>query len=239
MHHADDVALDVDRHAEHRTDAPLSEDRVYDVGVVEILDDDRTSLGGDAASETTGKRYLHALADLLLQSSCGACDEDPAILIEQQHRGGVDFQGAAYALQKLGKHVLQGHVAERGVGDAQEVVAATLRDGGAERGVFVPGVVAPCLPAFRAAGSPRPVYTHVWPCVPLLPRRAMPTAPTSVERIASSRITRSSRTTCQDALVSRQERAIRPSLCSGAEAVAFITSVRTSAYVRRRRAHRR
>ena len=126
MHHADDVALDVDGHAEHRTDAPLSEDRVYDVGVVEILDDDRTSLGGDAASETTGKRYLHALADLLLQSSCGACDEDPAILIEQQHRGGVDFQGAAYALQKLGKHVLQGHVAERGVGDAQQMAAATL-----------------------------------------------------------------------------------------------------------------
>jgi hypothetical protein len=109
--------------------------------VVEILDDDRTSLGGDAASETTGKRYLHALANLLLQSSCGTCDEYAALLVEQQHRGGVDFQGAADALQKLGEHVLQGHVAERGVGDAQEVVAETLRDGGAEREASVASVL--------------------------------------------------------------------------------------------------
>ncbi len=92
VHHADDATFDVDGHAEHRADAPLPEDRVYDVGVVEVLDDDRACLGGDAACEAAGERHLDALADLLLEPACGACNEDAAILVEQQHGCGVDFE---------------------------------------------------------------------------------------------------------------------------------------------------
>ena len=119
VHHADDAAFDVHGHAEHRADAPLPQDRVDDLGVIEVLDDDRARLGGDAAREAAGERHLDALAYLLLQSSCGAREEDAAILVEQQHRRGVDVEGAADALEQLGEHVLQGHVSERGVGDAE------------------------------------------------------------------------------------------------------------------------
>ncbi|HEX5852564.1 MAG TPA: hypothetical protein VFY36_05680 [Solirubrobacteraceae bacterium] len=66
MHHSDDAAFDVNRYAEQRADALLSEDWVYDLGVVEVLDDDGARLGGDAAREAASERHLDALADLLL-----------------------------------------------------------------------------------------------------------------------------------------------------------------------------
>ena len=135
MHDADDAAFDVDGHAQHRADALLPEDRVYDVGVVEV-DDDRSCLSGDAARETACERHLDALADLLLQPSRGTCDEDAAILVEQQHRRCVDLERVADALQQLGEHVLERHVPERRVGDAEQMATAALRDGGTERGTL-------------------------------------------------------------------------------------------------------
>jgi hypothetical protein len=135
VHHSDDAAFDVDRYTEHRADALLSEDGVYDVGVVEVLDDDGTRLSGDAAREATSKRHLDALAHLLLESSCGARNEDATILVEQQHRCGVDVERTADALKQLGEHVLEGHVSERGIGDAEQVVAAALGYRGAARGL--------------------------------------------------------------------------------------------------------
>ena len=136
VHHADDAAFDVYRNAEHRADALLPEDRVYDLGVVEILDDDGTCLDGDAAREAAGERHLDTLADLLLESSCGACEEDATILVEQQHRCGVDLECAADALEQFGEHVLQGHVALRGVGDPEQVATAAQRYGGGGRRLF-------------------------------------------------------------------------------------------------------
>jgi hypothetical protein len=56
------------------------------------VDDDRPHLGGDAARETAGQRHLYTLADLLLQPPCGAGDEDVAVLVEQQHRCGIDLE---------------------------------------------------------------------------------------------------------------------------------------------------
>ena len=66
VQHADDAALDQQRDAEQRADALLAQDRVEDVGVVDVGDGDRAALGGDAAGEAAAERDADALLDLLL-----------------------------------------------------------------------------------------------------------------------------------------------------------------------------
>ena len=88
MQHADDVALDQQRDAEHRADPLLPQDRVDDVGVVEVLDEDRAPLGRDPAGEAAPDRDPDALLDLLLDALGGGRHE-LAGLVEQQERGRV------------------------------------------------------------------------------------------------------------------------------------------------------
>ena len=66
VQHADDLALDQQRHAEQRADPALAQDRVEDVGVVDVLDQDRPPLGRDPAREPAPDRDPDALLDLLL-----------------------------------------------------------------------------------------------------------------------------------------------------------------------------
>ncbi len=112
VHHADHAPLDLERHAEHRADAALAENRVDDVGAAQVLDHDRPHLGCDTAREPTRDGDLHALADLLLQAPGGAGDEHVAVLVEQQDRGGVGREDLADALEQRAERLLEREVAE-------------------------------------------------------------------------------------------------------------------------------
>ncbi len=56
MQDAGDLALDEQGDAEQAADALLAQDRVEDVGVVDVLDDHRALVGGDAAGEAAAER---------------------------------------------------------------------------------------------------------------------------------------------------------------------------------------
>ena len=81
--------LDEQRHAEQRLDALLAQDRVEDVGVVDVGEDDRPALGRDPAGEAAAERDPDALLDLLLDPSRRAGDELVRRLVEQQERARV------------------------------------------------------------------------------------------------------------------------------------------------------
>ena len=86
---ADDVACDEQRDAEHRLDPLLAQDRVEHVGVVDVVEDDRPFLGGDAAGEAAADGDPDAGLDLLLDPDGSAGDEFVRLLVEQQHRARV------------------------------------------------------------------------------------------------------------------------------------------------------
>ena len=94
MEHADQVTLDDQRHAEQRADPLLAQDRIHDVGVVDVGDEDRHALGRDPSREPSSDRDPHALLDLFLDPVRGARDQLLRVLVEQQDRDRVDRQAS-------------------------------------------------------------------------------------------------------------------------------------------------
>ena len=112
-----DAPLDQQRDAEQRADALLAQDRVVDVGVVDVLDRDRAALGGDPAGEALADGDRDALLDLLLDALRGARPQHLRGLVEHEDRRRVGVQDLGDAVQQLGEQLVLGQVGEGGVGD--------------------------------------------------------------------------------------------------------------------------
>jgi hypothetical protein len=105
--HTDQRALDDQRDAQQRPDPRLAQDRIEDVGVVDVGDEDRDPLGGDASREPPPDRDSHAALHLLLESPGGLRDQLLACLVEQQDGDGVDRQRLLHATQQLIQEVVE------------------------------------------------------------------------------------------------------------------------------------
>ena len=121
MDHADQALLHEQGHPEQRLQALLAQDRVEDVGVVDVGDLDRPALGGDPAGEAAADGDPHALLDLLLKPLGRARGEHAAVLLEQQDRDGVDRQDRAHAIEQRVQQLVQWQRRECSVGDLLEV----------------------------------------------------------------------------------------------------------------------
>jgi hypothetical protein len=75
VQYADDSAAVQKRDADQRSDALLHENRVQDVGVIDVAQDDRPLLGGDPSGEAAAQRDPHVLADLFLDAAGRGGDE--------------------------------------------------------------------------------------------------------------------------------------------------------------------
>ena len=106
-----------ERHSEEALDPFLAEDRVEVVGVVDVVEHDRTALGGDAAREPCSERDADALLHLLLEPDRRAGDELVARLVEQEDGGRVRLERVSDPCQQLGQELVEVEVRQRGVGD--------------------------------------------------------------------------------------------------------------------------
>jgi hypothetical protein len=118
---AEDPALGDQRRAQQRPDTLVAEDRVEDVGVVDVLDHDGYAFRGDPACEAAADRNADALLDLLLEPLGGARDELRPLRVEEQHRAGVGPERVADARQQLGEQLVEREVCERRVRDRLEL----------------------------------------------------------------------------------------------------------------------
>ena len=119
---ADHLVADQQRHAEHRLDAFLAQDRVQDVGVVDVVEDHRAALAADAAREAAAHGDPHALLDLLLDPDRGARHQLVRLLVQQE-----DAQVSAARMSRiLGSSTVEQlahlEVLKRGVGDRLDVL---------------------------------------------------------------------------------------------------------------------
>ena len=117
---AERPAFDHERDAEQRADALLAQDRVQDIGVVDVRDLDRAPLGDDAAREAAAHGQPRALVELLLEPLGGARDQHLAARLEQQDRRGVAVQDLGDAVEQRGQELVLGQIRQRGVRHALE-----------------------------------------------------------------------------------------------------------------------
>jgi hypothetical protein len=108
------------RHPGHRLDPLLAENRVQHVGVVDVVEDDGPSIGGDSPREALAERDADAALDLFLDPLRGARDELVGCLVEKQKRSGVGVECVADAEQQLVEELVEHQVCERHVGDDLE-----------------------------------------------------------------------------------------------------------------------
>jgi hypothetical protein len=118
---ADGVAADEEGDAEHGLDALLAQDRVEDVGLVDVVEDDGAAFGGDASGEAASERDARAGLDLLLEPGRCARDELAPLRVEQEHRARVGPEQDADTQEQLPEQRVEVEVRERRVGDVLEL----------------------------------------------------------------------------------------------------------------------
>ena len=95
----------------------LVEDRVENVGVVDVVEHHRLLLRGDATGKAVADGDADALLDLLLDSECGAGDELVRVVVEQEDRARVDVEQLPRADEQRVEERIELEMRERGVRD--------------------------------------------------------------------------------------------------------------------------
>jgi hypothetical protein len=90
VENTEEAAADEQRHAKHRLDSLLTQNRVEHVRVIDILEHHRMPVRGDAPRKSTADRNPNPSLDLLLDPHCCARDELVRLLVQQQDSACVD-----------------------------------------------------------------------------------------------------------------------------------------------------
>src|SRR5487761_1191461 len=106
MQHANDLSPDEQRHSEQGADTAVYQQRIPHTAVVDPVQDDRPTGGGDTAGEARPDRDTHALPDLLLDSARRGCDQLACRRIDQQDGGGVGPQNRFHPVEQGGEQGL-------------------------------------------------------------------------------------------------------------------------------------
>lgn len=114
---AEDGVPDDERDAEEGLDALLAQDRIEDVGVVDVVEDDGSALGGDAAGEAAPERDADTALHLLLEPDRSARHELLPLLVEEEHRSRVAIEQVADAREQRPEQILEVEMGERRVGE--------------------------------------------------------------------------------------------------------------------------
>ena len=88
--------------------------------MADVVDDHGLLQGGDATGEPAPDRDAHAGLDLLLDPDGRGRDELVRVLVEQQHRAGVDLEQLAGPQEERVEEIVETQVRERGVGQRLE-----------------------------------------------------------------------------------------------------------------------
>ena len=95
--------------------------------MIDVIQDDRPPLGGDAARETPADRDPDALADFLLQAAGRGGDQLTARVVQQQHRGGIGIQDLLHPAQQRGEKFIGAQMGQRRIGNRPDVPQPVLR----------------------------------------------------------------------------------------------------------------
>ena len=121
VENAEHAAGDEQRHAEHRLDPLLAQDRVEHVGVIDVVEDHRLPVRRDAAREATADRDPNTPLDLLLDPDRCPRDELVRLLVQQQDSARVDTEDLAGAKKERRQESVELQVRERRIRERLEL----------------------------------------------------------------------------------------------------------------------
>lgn len=101
MEHAQKPRAKLQWYPEHRPDAPLPQDRILDRRRVDVVEEHRTSFGGDPAGEAGTHLYPHPLTDFFFHTDGRSCDKLVGSRLEEEHRCGIYSKQASDLCQEL------------------------------------------------------------------------------------------------------------------------------------------
>jgi hypothetical protein len=117
VENAEQAVADEQRHAEHRLDPLLAQNRIGHVGVIDVREDDRLPVRCDAARETTTDPNPNLLLDLFLDPDRGPRDELVRLLVQQQDSTRVDTENLAGANKERREESVQLQMCERRISE--------------------------------------------------------------------------------------------------------------------------
>jgi hypothetical protein len=126
VEHAEDVSVHEQRNAEERLDALLAQDRVEDVGMVDVVDDDGAPLRRDPACEALSHRDADALLDLLFDALGGPRDQLARAFVEEEERARIGLQGLRDAVEERREQLVEVQMRESRIGDGLNPKQALL-----------------------------------------------------------------------------------------------------------------
>ena len=126
---AQEPALDEERHAEQRFQPFLGQERVEQLGLADIGDEDRPALLGDPAREAAAEWNPNPLArlDVLLEALGPARDELLSLLVQEERDRGVGAHDPADPLEQVLQEAVEVEMREGGLRDDLEVAQASDR----------------------------------------------------------------------------------------------------------------
>ena len=126
---AQEPALDEERHAEQRFQPFLGQERVEQLGLADIGDEDRPALLGDPAREAAAEWNPNPLArlDVLLEALGPARDELLSLLVQEERDRGVGAHDPADPLEQVPQEAVEVEMREGGLRDDLEVAQASDR----------------------------------------------------------------------------------------------------------------
>ena len=120
VEHSEHVVREDQRHSGHALDALLAQDRVQHVGVVDVVEHDRSPFGGDPAREAAADRDPHALLDLFLEPDRRPRDELVSEVVPEKNCGRVGVEHVPDSREELAQELVQVQVRQRRIGDELE-----------------------------------------------------------------------------------------------------------------------
>ncbi len=129
MEHAQQISFDDQRHPEQRVNPLLAQDRIHDVGVIDVGDEDRHSFLGDPSCEALADGDANALLHFLFDPLGRSGHQLPGLTVEQQDRRGVDGKQITDAHQELVEQPIELQLGEGRIAQPVEVTDLLGRGG--------------------------------------------------------------------------------------------------------------
>ena len=127
VEYADHCAVDEQWHADEEVDSLFQQDRIEYVAVIDVIQDDRSRLRGDAAREAPANGDADALRDFFLQPARGGGDEVTRGAVKQEHRGGVGIQDLLHPAQQFDEEIIGAEVGQRRIRNRPDVAELVRR----------------------------------------------------------------------------------------------------------------
>jgi hypothetical protein len=126
VQHAHDIAAHEHGYPDQRGQAFAAEDGADDVGLIDMINDDRFLLGRHGAGEARAHVDTNALRDFILKSDGGDGGQLVCVRVEQEEGGRIRVEQNAHPLKQFTEQCFRVEVRQGGVRDGKDAAQTVV-----------------------------------------------------------------------------------------------------------------